>query len=109
MRIGWGVPLFVAALVFSVRLNAQTPDTAAIRGTIVDPSHAAVSSAEITLLNRATSVKRKIEADAAGHFFTGGLPVGDYEVTAQKQGFAAAHSEITLIGGTTARLDVQLS
>ncbi|HZQ19282.1 MAG TPA: carboxypeptidase regulatory-like domain-containing protein [Terriglobales bacterium] len=99
----------MAALVFSVRLNAQTPDTAAIRGTIVDPSHAAVSSAEITLLNRATSVKRKIEADAAGHFFTGGLPVGDYEVTAQKQGFAAAHSEITLIGGTTARLDVQLS
>ncbi|HKW17495.1 MAG TPA: carboxypeptidase regulatory-like domain-containing protein [Terriglobales bacterium] len=94
---------------FSVRLHAQTPDTAIIRGSVVDSSHAAVSAAEITLLDRATSKKHTTATDQAGHFSIGGIPIGDYEVTTRKEGFAVATSEITLIGGATARLDVQLS
>jgi hypothetical protein len=111
MRTRFTAPLITAAavLVFSVGLNAQTPDTAAIRGTVVDSSHAAVNDAEITLLDRATSMKRTTTTDQTGHFSVGGLPIGDYEVTTQKQGFAAGNSELTLIGGATASLDIQLS
>jgi hypothetical protein len=96
-------------LVLGLQLRSQTPDTAAIRGTVIDPSRASVKGAQITLHNRATSADRTIETDEAGNFSASGLPIGDYTVTARKEGFAIADSRITLIGGATASFNFQLS
>ena len=96
-------------LVLSLQLRAQTPDSAAIRGTVVDSSHAAVKGAEITVHNRATTATRIVETDASGNFSVGGLSVGDYRVTVRRDGFATADSQISLVGGATASLNFQLS
>jgi len=101
--------LFTVVILFSLQLSSQTPDTAVIRGTVIDASHAFVNGAEITLLNQSTSAKRVIETDASGNFSAGGLPVGDYSVSARKEGFAIAEIQVSLIGGATASLSFQLS
>jgi Carboxypeptidase regulatory-like domain/TonB dependent receptor len=90
---------------------AQTPDTGAIRGTVVDPSQAAVRAAEITITNHRSGLNHTAQTDDAGHFSIAGLSTeGDYEVTVQREGFAVAASKgVTLVGGATAVLDFQLS
>ncbi len=95
----------------SFLLNAQTPDSAVVRGTVVDQSRATVSAAEITIENERTGVKRSARTDNSGKFFVSGLPVeGSYEVSASKAGFALAVSKgVTLIGVATANLVFQLS
>ena len=101
--------LLAAVLSLLLRMDAQTPDTAVISGAVVDSSHAAVAGAKVTVLNRASGAKRTVETDEVGRFSAGGFPVGDYEVTARKQGFAVAQSRVSLIGGATATLNFQIS
>lgn len=95
----------------SLLLNAQTPDTAAIRGTVLDQSHAAVSRAEITITNSRTGLKRTAQTNNSGNFSVAGLTIeGDYDVSAQKEGFALAVSKgVTLMGGAAANLIFHLS
>jgi len=111
MRVHFRIPLLVFASVisFAFRVDGQTPDTAVIRGTVDDETHAAVTGAEITVVNRATAAKRSVATDEAGRYSISGLPVGDYDVTSRKDGFAPAQSEVTLIGGATATLNFQIS
>lgn len=100
----------VVVSVFSMALVAQTPDTAAIHGQVVDPSQAAVAGVRITAKNTLTGLERTAQTDGSGSFLLAGLPVaGKYDITAAKQGFAEAHwNDVTLAGGTTADLNLQL-
>ncbi|MFZ0638982.1 MAG: carboxypeptidase regulatory-like domain-containing protein [Candidatus Acidiferrales bacterium] len=97
--------------IFSLRLFAQTPDTATIQGRITDQSSAAVSGAQVTVTNSATGEKRTVETDVSGYFSVAGLPItGNYSVTAHKEGFADGQANaITLIGGRTATLAFRLN
>ncbi|HLX45915.1 MAG TPA: carboxypeptidase regulatory-like domain-containing protein [Bryobacteraceae bacterium] len=96
---------------FIISLAAQTPDTATIHGHITDPSHSAVAGVQVKLTNSLTGLERSTQTDDAGSFSIGGLPVaGDYDVVATKAGFAEARaSHITLAGGTTADVSLQLN
>ncbi|MDE3166027.1 MAG: TonB-dependent receptor, partial [Acidobacteriota bacterium] len=91
--------------------RAQTPDTAAIQGRVMDQSHGAVGGARIQALNRRTGLERTGVSDASGAFSIAGLPVaGAYEVTASRSGFADARVEgILLAGGTTATVTLEMA
>jgi hypothetical protein len=99
--------LFLAAL----PVLAQTPDTAEIQGTVRDQSSALVGSAEITLTNALSGLKRVTHTNDSGTFSFAGLPVaGDYSIEAAKQGFAvASQSAITIAGGTSVTINIQLN
>jgi len=105
--------IYVAALGFTaaVILPAQTPDTATIHGTVRDSSAGAVASAEVTVVNALSGLKRTVESGTSGDYSLAGLPIaGTYTVRAEKSGFAAAElSGLTLVGGTTATVDLQLN
>lgn len=104
--------IFVLSVIcFStINLNAQTPDTAVLQGSVVDQSHAIVVGADITITSKRTTLKRTTKTDANGRFSVGGLPIGgDYEISAQKEGFATATSNVNLIGGATADINFQLA
>lgn len=90
---------------------AQTPDTATIRGRIVDQTGAAIATAEIEVVNQQTGFKRVVQTDSSGNFGIGGLPVGgNYDVTAKKTGFADAQlTDITVVGGTTADISLRMN
>jgi hypothetical protein len=97
-------------LLLSLRLAAQTPDTATIHGQVVDRTHAAISGAAVTATNQLTGLERKTQSDASGAFSLSGLPIaGAYNITATRQGFAETHANnLTLAGGTTAAVNLQL-
>jgi len=101
----------VCIAVLSVSVWGQTPDTATIRGRLVDPSQAAIAHAQITAANTLTGAKRITETGNSGDFQFAGLPIaGAYEIVATKQGFAEQRAtQITLEGGTTADLTLQMN
>ena len=100
-----------AVLLSALPLPAQTPDTATVHGQVLDPSHAAVAGVQITVKNTQSGLERKAQTDALGKFVIESLPLaGAWEVTASKQGFADAQLKpVTLRGGTTADLNIELS
>lgn len=95
---------------FSCALIAQTPDTATIQGQVTDQSHAAVVGAEVSVTNSVTLQKRSAQTDSSGNFVFAGLPVsGSYSVAAEKPGLVSPKiGDVTLAGGSTATLDLQL-
>lgn len=92
-------------------LAAQTPDTATLRGRVLDPSQALVGGVAVSVRNTSTGLSRTVTSDGHGEFAVEALPVaGEYEVTTAKDGFAAAHVDhVQLAGGTTARVDIRLN
>jgi Carboxypeptidase regulatory-like domain/TonB dependent receptor len=100
---------FWLALAFS--LSAQTPDTATIQGQVVDQSRAGIGGVQVKVKSTLTGLQRTLDTDGFGRFSLSGLPIaGNYDITASKPGFADAQlSGVTLIGGTTADLNLQLN
>jgi hypothetical protein len=61
--------------------------TGAITGTVNDASGAVVSAAAVTVKHLETGLVRVTQADASGSYSILSLPVGPYEVTAERMGF----------------------
>jgi hypothetical protein len=105
------MPRFICLIaVVSLSVLAQTPDTATLRGRVVDPSQAAIAHAQITVANNLTGAKRSTETDGLGDFSLAGLGAGSYDIVASKQGFADQRAgKVTLEGGTTAELTLRMN
>jgi len=74
---------FVFATSFA---NAQSTG-GRIRGTVTDPSGAAVGGATVTLVNTATNVTREATTSGTGEYLFLEVPVGTYEVDVNQSGF----------------------
>ena len=101
--------LAVVALLFSANPAWAQEVTATITGTVTDPSGAAVVGATVT----AKSVERGIAysgvTNESGIYRISQLPVGNYDLKVEKQGFQTAlHSPFTLVLNQTARIDVEM-
>ncbi len=96
---------------FQVRGVAQTPDTATMRGQVLDQSGAAITGASVTVLDDRTAMRRQATTDASGLFALPGLPATDsYKVSVRKEGFAEARlNGVSLLAGTTASLKIHLN
>src|SRR5260221_11633779 len=93
-----------AILVLPLTLAAQV-NTASLTGSVKDASEAAVAKAKITAAHTATGVQRVTESDSAGAYFFPILPVGEYEVSVESQGFKKDMVTLTLETGQKARQD----
>jgi hypothetical protein len=97
--------LFVVLI--ATQLWSQT-DTA-LSGTITDATGAGLPTAEVTIRNLETGAIRKLTADSGGRYAAPALPVGRYEILAEKPGFASrATTGIDLVLGQHATVDVRL-
>lgn len=79
-----GVCLLVAA-----PLAAQT-FRGSIVGVVSDASGAVVLDARVTIKNLGTGVQRTASTDDTGYFVAAELPIGNYSVTVEKEGFQTA-------------------
>jgi len=61
--------------------------TAAITGTVTDTSGAVLPGTMVSVRHLETGLTRAVEADASGNYAIASLPVGEYELTAEKMGF----------------------
>lgn len=66
---------------------AQTT-TATISGAVADPNGATVTGAKITAKNVNTNSTRTVTTDSDGRFLILALPLGNYDVEAEQQGFS---------------------
>ena len=70
-------------LLLTTSALAQTPDTATLRGEVLDQTGAAVPGVTVTVTNGLTGLSRSAPTDSTGHFSFAGLPIaGSYEVSA---------------------------
>ena len=79
--------LCLTALIVLTGVSAQA-QTASLTGTILDASSAGVPGAKVTATNEATATVRTANTDTTGTYSIPDLPVGAYDVTVEKQGFA---------------------
>jgi len=84
--------------------------TADVLGTVTDTSERALTTAKVTINNLKTSETRQTETTSAGTYaFTVLLP-GHYSVSVKAPGFKTATvSDLALVGGDRAHLDVTMS
>jgi hypothetical protein len=81
----------------------------AIEGTVFDESGAVIPGVSIAIRNEATGVVRETATDAGGSFRAPLLPVGRYELSASRSGFATLkHPGLLLSIGQTLTLSLVL-
>src|SRR5215467_11275724 len=76
--------LLLAAL--HIPTNAQTI-VGRISGTVTDQQGAVIPGAAVTITNEATDVKRTLTTDENGFYVATNLPIGNYGVMVEHQGF----------------------
>src|SRR5512138_2909204 len=103
---GLVLPLLVLALV-PVPAHAQS-GLASVTGIVTDSSGGAIPGLTVTATNKATNVPYTGVTTAAGSYTINGLPIGEYVVKAELQGFKTVQSPAALSAGQTARLDFKL-
>jgi hypothetical protein len=99
----------LAVLVAAARPAAAQVVTASVQGRVYDVTGAAIPEAKLVLANTATGLSRSTLASPTGDYQIALLPVGEYTVTAEKQGFQKSAKKIQLEIGATANLDFSLS
>ena len=105
---------FILSAIFIVfsfcAANAQTIDTATIRGRVLDQNKAAVVGASVSAINESTGLTRTVVTDDNGNYAISNLPLtGKYEVKISGGGFAdQATKDIELRANEAASIDVTL-
>jgi hypothetical protein len=82
--------------------------TAAILGNVADPNGAPVANAKVTAKDEARGTVWTTETNSEGAFNLPRVPVGNYEVRVEAQGFRTAVRHAQLELNQTARLDFNL-
>ncbi len=65
-------------------------DTAVILGTVRDANGGVIASASITAVNKQTGLSATAQTTGDGNYLFPTLRIGNYKITAEKQGFANA-------------------
>jgi Carboxypeptidase regulatory-like domain/TonB dependent receptor-like, beta-barrel len=84
--------------------------TASMGGSVVDPAHAQVAGASVTVRNEATGAERRTETNELGFYLVPLIPPGSYEIQVSMPGFqTAVRTAISLRVDETLRIDITLA
>ena len=99
---------FLALLLLCVP-SASAQISANLSGQVEDQSGAAVAATTVTARNTDTGAARTTTADGEGRYLLYSLPLGEYEVRANKDGFAeVVRSGVHLVIGEEAKVNLTL-
>ena len=103
--------IFISALLFCASvIPCMAQSTAVLKGTVTDPTGAAVPNAKVVAKNQATGVEWDTQSDSAGSYLIPSLPIGNYNVTVTVPGFQKALIQnIILDAASTVAQNVQLT
>ena len=88
---------------------AQTRDTAAVFGSVIDPQGAAIPGAVVTLTSVGTGVVRTVTTDESGRYGFNSLPVGSYQLGVEQGAFRRyERTGILLQANENVKIDVTL-
>ena len=98
----------LVALVSSTTAFAQQ-GTSTVRGTVKDPQGNVVAGATVTLTNVGTTTSRQTTSSESGGYGFEGVPVGDYKIEVEAQGFKKAQvTDVHASVSAPSSVDVQL-
>ena len=102
--------LLAVALVFAGgSVSAWAQVTASVVGTVQDVSGAVIPGVSVTVKDLETGVARTVTTDERGYYRALSLPVGRYEVAAEKSGFKRqVRTGINLVVGQEAVVNLSL-
>ena len=89
--------LGIGALFISLNAFAQGGGQAAITGTVLDQTGAAISGAKVTVTQKGTSAHRVVVADTNGAFNVPSLLPATYTVAVQAPGFKSYSADVTIL------------
>jgi hypothetical protein len=99
--------VFAGLLVVSAALAQNV--TSSLVGTVQDASGATVPAASVTAVHEGTAIETKTQTNDAGHYVIPGLPIGQYTVRIEANGFKPSVVRgITLLPNRSTRQDVAL-
>ncbi|MGH7942690.1 MAG: carboxypeptidase regulatory-like domain-containing protein, partial [Limisphaerales bacterium] len=93
IRLLWFIPF---TLILALSALAQTP-TGTLQGTVVDPSHAVIPGAAVTVINSLTKVAHEVTTDTSGRFYVPYLIPGPYTVTVSAKGFRSVKEQDVVV------------
>jgi hypothetical protein len=100
--------VFRCLVLAAVPLLAQV-DRASLTGSVTDASGAAVAGAKIEIYSESTGFRRSAVSGDDGRYSMPGLPVGEFTLSASKEGFQAKKiDKLALIVGLRRVEDIQL-
>jgi outer membrane receptor protein involved in Fe transport len=84
-------------------------DSGAVLGTVRDAKGGSIAGATVTVQNIATGITARAVTDASGDYLFPSLAIGDYQVSAEMQGFSKAVAErVNLTVNARQRVDLTL-
>ena len=84
-------------------------DRGTIEGSVSDAAGAAVPQAKIEIIQLGTNAKWSLDSNESGRYFSPNMPLGQYQVIAQKDGFNTATSKSFEVSSqSNVRVDIQL-
>jgi carboxypeptidase family protein/TonB-dependent receptor-like protein len=97
--------VIVAALVsICAAASAQESASGGITGQVLDPTHAALPGATVTVINAGTNAQRVVTTDAEGRFTVPNLPAATYIVRVELSGFTSVEvRDFTIRNGELAK------
>src|SRR5579862_2521469 len=103
------IVMLVIGLIVAALPACSQEVTAAITGTVLDPSGAPIKGATVTAKDTDRGTTWTSQTSDSGVFNIVRIPVGSYAVTATAPGFETAHyPPFTLVLNQTARLEFQM-
>ena len=108
--IRWQALGLLAVLVLSIQPSSLAQEsTGKILGIVTDSNGAVIPDAKITVTDVATKVARDTTSDKDGNFQVLSLPIGSYQVSAEKTGFKKTKSDAQqLLINQALRIDIKL-
>jgi hypothetical protein len=105
-RIRW-VAILAISMLFTASAWAQSQAiNGTIRGRVSDTTDAAMADATVIVRNTATGITRTVQSSVDGYYVIPNLPLGPYEVTIRKDGFANLKAtNVVLQAGSEAVID----
>ena len=101
---------FALLLVFGAAPQLFAQSTGSIRGTVVDPSAAAIHNATVTVTNTNTGIARSVQTNESGLFVFPDLAIGSYSLKIGAAGFETQNrTGIQLLTGQTIDMSVAMA
>ena len=104
-----GILVVLCVMFSAVQVLAQGGGQAAINGTVVDQTGAAISGAKVSVTQKGTSALRATTTSATGSFNVPSLPPATYTVAVQAQGFKSYSADITILADQLRSMDIHMT
>jgi carboxypeptidase family protein len=99
---------FLAIAAAAAPVAAQTLDRGEITGTVRDESGAVLPGVTVTVTETSTGFSRAVVSNGAGQFTAPLLPVGEYRVRGELQGFGGAESVVRIAVGQALNVNLEM-